>query len=34
VFSEGHCSIFGADMLVALTNYGPVAILIDSKNRE
>ena len=26
--------IFGADMKVALTNNGPVTILIDSKNKE
>jgi len=26
--------IFGADMKVSLLNYGPVTILIDSKNRE
>jgi D-tyrosyl-tRNA(Tyr) deacylase len=26
--------IFGADMQVALTNDGPVTILVDSKNRE
>ena len=25
---------FGADMLVALENSGPVTIVIDSKNRE
>lgn len=25
---------FGADMKVALVNYGPVTIIIDSKNRE
>jgi D-tyrosyl-tRNA(Tyr) deacylase len=25
---------FGADMQVALTNDGPVTIIIDSKNRE
>jgi D-tyrosyl-tRNA(Tyr) deacylase len=26
--------IFGADMLVELSNDGPVTIVIDSKNRE
>ncbi len=26
--------IFGADMKVALVNYGPVTIVIDSKNKE
>ncbi|CVK16009.1 D-tyrosyl-tRNA(Tyr) deacylase [Apibacter mensalis] len=26
--------IFGADMKISLINYGPVTILIDSKNRE
>ena len=28
------CGIFGADMKVALTNDGPVTIIIDSKNKE
>ena len=31
---EIKSGIFGADMKVALTNDGPVTILIDSKNRE
>ena len=30
---EIKSGIFGADMKVALTNDGPVTILIDSKNR-
>ncbi len=30
---EVHTGIFGADMKVALTNDGPVTIMIDSKNK-
>jgi len=29
-----ECGIFGADMKVALTNDGPVTILLDSKSKE
>jgi D-aminoacyl-tRNA deacylase len=31
---EISTGIFGADMQITLTNYGPVTIIIDSKNKE